>query len=363
MSLQPLPQIFSITPYKGGESALPGVAKPIKLASNENPKGAGAAACAAFRAAGDRLALYPDGGASALRSALADHHGVEADKIVCGSGSDEIFQLLGRAFLAPGDEIIQSEHAFLVYRLVAQTAGAVTRTALDKDLVVDVEAMLELVGPKTKIVFLANPNNPTGTFVPAADVARLHAGLPENVLLVLDAAYAEYVDDPAYESGLELARRHANVLMTRTFSKIYGLAALRLGWAYGAPVAIDALNRVRGPFNVGAPALAAGAAALADQAFVDASRAENAAERARVTAALEGMGLQVTPSVCNFVLVHFPKAEGRNAPAADAALRRAGVIVRRMEAYGLGGALRVSIGAPHENDALINGLADFQGAA
>jgi histidinol-phosphate aminotransferase len=356
MSVTPLPNILAIEPYKGGESRLPGIEKPIKLASNENPLGCSPAAKAAMIAAAEKLALYPDGSAAALREAIAGRYGIDASRVVCGAGSDEIFQLLARAFLAPGDEIIQSQYAFLVYRLVAQQSGAITLSAPDKDFTVDVDAMLALVTPRTKIVFIANPNNPTGTYVPYADLRRLQAGLPSHVLLVIDAAYAEYVDANDYSSGLEMAGEHANVLMTRTFSKIHGLAALRLGWAYGPASVIDALHKVRGPFNVNAPALAAGVAALADHAFADQSARVNADERARVTAGLTALGYHVTPSVCNFVLVHFASGQ---AALADAFLRSQGLIVRAMGAYGLKDALRLSIGAPTENDALLAAMRGF----
>lgn len=360
MPVKPLPSIDTIEPYKGGESRLPGFDNPIKLASNENPLGCSPLAKQAYLKAAEKLALYPDGSAAALREAIASRYGVDAGRIICGAGSDEIFQLLGRAYLAPGDEIIQSQYGFLVYRLVAQQSGATTLSAPDKDFVVDIDAILSLVSPRTKIVFIANPNNPTGTYIPFEDLKRLHAGLPEAVLLVIDAAYAEYVDANAYSSGLELAAEHDNVLMTRTFSKIHGLAALRLGWAFGPAAAITALNKVRGPFNVSAPALAAGVAALADQAFAVESAAFNAQQLKRVSEALVGLGYRVTPSVCNFLLLHC--APG-GAGALDQHLRRHGLIVRAMGAYGLPDALRISIGAPTENDAFIAAVTAFKDAA
>jgi histidinol-phosphate aminotransferase len=356
MTVTPLPNIAAIEPYKGGESRLPGFEKPIKLASNENPLGCSPAAKAAMIAAAEKLALYPEGSALALREAIAARYGIDAARIVCGAGSDEIFQLLARAFLTSGDEIIQSQYAFLVYRLVAQQSGAVTRSAPDRDFRVDVDAMLSLVTPRTKVVFIANPNNPTGTYVPYADLRRLQAGLPAHVLLVIDAAYAEYVEANDYSSGLEMAGEHANVLMTRTFSKIHGLAALRLGWAYGPASVIEALHKVRGPFNVSAPAIAAGVAALSDYGFAEDSARVNAAERARVAEAIGALGFAVTPSVCNFVLVHFVPGQ---AGGADGFLRSRGLIVRAMNAYGLPDALRFSIGSPTENDALIAAMQSF----
>ena len=286
MPPKPLANILQITPYKGGDPAAKGDGPAWKLSANENPLGCSPLARAAFVEAGETLALYPDGGATALRRKIGAANGIDPDRIVCGSGSDELFQLLGRAYLSPGDEIVQSAHAFLVYRLVAQQAGAETVSVPEVDLRADVDAMLAAVTPKTKIVFLANPNNPTGSYLTKDEVARLHAGLPEDVMLVLDGAYAEYVDAADYDDGLGLAGRAENVVVTRTFSKIHGLAALRLGWAYGPASVIDALHRVRGPFNVAAPAQAAGIAALDDADFVARSRAHNAADRARVETAL-----------------------------------------------------------------------------
>lgn len=339
----PLAQILAITPYKGGEAAIPGIAHPVKLSSNENPLGASPAAQAAFMAASGNLAIYPDGGAAELRRAIGVAHGLAPDRIICGSGSDEIFQMLARAFLAPGDEIIQSKHGFLVYRLVAQAAGAVTLSAPEQNLRADVDALLALVGPRTKILFLANPNNPTGSFLGAGAIARLHAGLPPHVLLVLDEAYAEYVTAADYQSGLALAAGHENIVVTRTFSKIYGLAALRLGWAFGPAAVIDALNRVRGPFNVSAPAMAAGIAALADQEFVAKSRKHNAAELARLAAGISGHGFAVAPSAGNFLLVDFGSPD--RAESADAHFRSHGLIFRAMGAYGLSHCLRISVGS------------------
>jgi histidinol-phosphate aminotransferase len=353
-----LPNVLEITPYKGGEAPT-GPERTFKLSANENPLGCSPAATAAFAASGANLALYPEGSAKRLREAIAGHFGIHPDRILCGSGSDEIFQLLSRAYLAPGDEIIQSEHAFLVYRLVAQQAGAHTISVPERELTADVDAMLAAVTPRTRIVFLANPNNPTGTYLPFSEVKRLHAGLPEDVLLVLDAAYAEYVRANDYAAGMDLAGEQPNVLITRTFSKVYGLAALRLGWAYGPAAVIDALNRVRGPFNVSVPAQAAGIAAIADQAFVERSVSHNTTELARVVAGLDALGLPHVPSVGNFVLIRFPDAPGQDAQAADAFLRARGLVLRGVGSYGLKGWLRLSIGVEEANTAVLEALADF----
>jgi histidinol-phosphate aminotransferase len=354
MPPKPLPGILEINAYKGGESVLPGIEKPIKLASNENALGASPAALKAYADAAAKSHLYPEGSAAVLRRAIGARYGLDPDRLVCGAGSDEIFHLLGQAYLAPGDEIIQSEHGFLVYRIVAQTAGAIVKSAPDRNLTVDVDAMLALVTPKTKIVFLANPNNPTGTYLPFEEVRRLHAGLPDDVMFVIDAAYAEYVRRNDYEAGVSLVSEFDNVVMTRTFSKIHGLAALRLGWAYAPAAVCDVLNRIRTPFNVSTAAQMAGVAAIEDTGFVERTIAHNEAELERVTSALAALGIEVTPSVGNFVLAHFPG----KAKAVDAFLRSRGLIVRLVAAYGLPDALRITIGKTAENDALIAAMQD-----
>ena len=352
---KPLPNILEITPYKGGQS----LENAHKLSSNENPLGCSPLASAAVERAAKSLELYPDGSAADLREAIAKKYGLDAERIVCGSGSDEIFQLLARAYLRPGDNIVQSQHGFLVYRLVAQQSGAETRSAPEKDLTADIDAMLELVDENTKIVFLANPNNPTGTYIPYSEVKRLHEGLPEDVLLVLDGAYAEYVHNNDYSAGMELAGEMPNVLVTRTFSKIHGLAALRLGWAYGPESVIDAIHRTRGPFNVNAVAQAAGIAAINDEAFQAASVAHNDAELLRVSAAVEKAGFKTYPSVGNFVLIRFPETPGRTSAEADAFLRKNGIVIRNVAVYGLPDCLRASIGTVEQNDQMIAAFEAF----
>lgn len=356
MAPRPLPGILDIQPYKGGEATIPGIARPVKLASNENPLGASEAAVRAFQEAAAYINIYPEGGATILREAIARRYGLDAGRIVCGAGSDEIFALLGRGYLEPGDEIVQSQYAFLIYAIVAKAAGAAVRVAPDRNYTVDVDAMLACVTPKTKLVFIANPNNPTGTYLPVSEMRRLHAGLPENVLLVIDAAYAEYVRRNDYSAGVELVSEYDNVIMTRTFSKIHGLAAIRLGWAYGPASVIDVLNRVRLPFNVNTPAMRAGVAALEDAAFAERSADHNVAELARVDGELRRLGYDVTPSVGNFVLIHFPP--GR-AAAADAFLRARGYIARPLKAYGLPDALRLTIGRTDDNTGVLAAFADF----
>ena len=352
---QPRSEILDIIPYKGGDPASDG----WKLSSNENPLGCSEAAREAVIRATETLAIYPDGSAARLREAIGAKYSIDAGRIVCGTGSDEIFQLLGRAYLEPGDEVIQTEYAFLVYRLVAQQAGARLVSAPENDLCADVDAILAHVTPRTRIVFLANPNNPTGSYLPFDEIRRLHAGLREDILLVLDGAYAEYVRRDDYCAGMELAGEAPNVLMTRTFSKIYGLAALRLGWAYGPESVIDAIHRVRGPFNVNAPAIAAGVAALADDRFTQASADHNERELKRVSAGIAELGFRVWPSVGNFQLIGFEDAPGRTSRDADAFLRNRGIVVRGMAPYNLPDCLRLSLGSVQADDDVLAAFADF----
>ncbi len=308
---------------------------------------------AAHDEAAASLHLYPDGGASALREKIAETYGLEAERIVCGAGSDEILQLLTKAYAGEGDNIIQSDHGFLVYKLAAFSCGAEAHFAPEKNLTADIDEMLKLVDDRTKIVFLANPNNPTGTYLPEAEVRRLREALPDDVLLVIDAAYAEYMEALDYSAGERLVNEFENVVMTRTFSKIYGLAALRLGWGYCPPAVADVLNRIRGPFNVTAPAQAAGVAALDDQAFVERNRSHNREERDLLQQQFGGMGLDYIPSYGNFILVRFPNEPGRNADDILSYLKEGGVIVREMYPYKLDDYLRVTIGTREANRKLI----------
>jgi len=343
-TLTPRPGILDIAPYVGGESGAPGANRVIKLSANENPNGPCPAAIEAYRAAAAGLALYPDGGAEALRAAIGRAHGLDPARIVCGAGSDEIISLLCQAYAGPGDTVAHSRHGFLMYAISARAAGAEPVAAPEANLTADVDALLAACDDRTRLVFLANPNNPTGTLLPASEVARLAAGLPARALLVLDAAYAEYVSAPGYDAGEKLVDARDNVVMTRTFSKIHGLAALRLGWAYGPAHVIDVLNRVRGPFNVSAPALAAGAAAIADKEYVARCAALNEAWRDWLTKRLAAAGVACTDAHGNFVLAHFGESGPHGAAKADAWLKARGLICRRMEGYGLPGWLRISIG-------------------
>ena len=357
----PKPGVLDIAPYVGGEASAD-APRLIRLASNEGALGASPQAVAAYQALSGELHRYPDGGATDLREAIARLHGLDPARIVCGTGSDELIALLTKAYAGPGDEVLYSEHGFLMYALSAKAAGATPVAAPERDLTADIDALLAHVTSRTRLVFLANPNNPTGSFLPIDDVARLHAGLPGHVLLVLDAAYAEYIARDDYEPGAALVDRAANVVMLRTFSKIYGLSALRLGWGYGPPAAADVLNRVRGPFNTTAAAQAAGVAALADQAFVARSRAENDTWRAWTEQRLLGLGLTVYPSIGNFLLVDFAGRGGADAESARLFLKSRGVLVRQMGAYRLPTCLRVTIGTGEEMPVVVDTLAEYLAA-
>lgn len=359
---KPRPGVLDIEAYVPGEAQVPGGVKPIKLSSNETPLGPSPKAVAAFTAAGAALERYPDGQASVLRQAIARRFGLSPDRIVCGAGSDELISLLAHAYLGPGDEGLFTEHGFLLYRIVVLAAGATPVVAPESNLRTDVDAILARVTERTRVVFLANPNNPTGTYLSIDEVRRLRAGLPGDVLLVLDAAYAEYVRKNDYEAGLELVATTENTVMTRTFSKIFGLAGLRIGWAYCPAAVADALNRIRGPFNLSVPAIAAGAAAMDDWAHIEAAVRHNDEWLPWLTAEIEKLGLTVTPSVANFILVHFPTAPGRDAAACDAFLKERGIILRRVGGYGLPGALRLTIGTEAENRKVVDALQAFVGA-
>ena len=358
---QPRPGVLDIAAYVPGKSSAPGVDKIYKLSSNESPLGPSPKAIAAYQAVAHELQDYPDGAATALREAIGKAYGLDPNRIICGAGSDDLINLLARAYLADGDEAIHTTHGFLMYPIATLGAGAKPVVAAEKNFTADVDAILKAVTPKTRMVFLANPNNPTGTYIPFDEVKRLHAGLPPHVLLVLDAAYAEYVKRNDYESGIELVATSENVVMLRTFSKIHGLAALRLGWIYGPAHIIDALNRIRGPFNVNAPAIVAGIAAIGDSAHVEAARTHNEKWLPWLTSEFEKLGIKVTPSVGNFILMHFPETPGKTAAEADALLTSRGVIVRAVRAYKLPNALRMSIGTEEANRLTVKTLTEFMG--
>ncbi len=358
MAPTPRPGILEIDPYVPGKSSLPGNVKPMKLSSNEGALGPSPRAIEAYRKAAEQMHRYPDPGSTALREALAKHYGLAADRIVCGSGSDELIALVMRCYAGPGDEVLYSQYGFIMYPIAAHSVGATPVTAPEKGFRTDVDAMIAKASARTKVCFLANPNNPTGSYVTAAEVERLRAGLPAQCILVIDAAYAEYVSRNDYSAGADLVERHDNVVMMRTFSKIYALGGLRLGWAYCPPAIADVLNRVRGPFNVTSAAQAAGLAALEDLAFVDASRAHNDMWLPWLTAELRKLGLEVLPSVGNFVLVHF-KPGPKGAAAANAFLNARAIIPRGLDNYGLPDHLRITIGTEAEMRAVVAALAEF----
>jgi histidinol-phosphate aminotransferase len=363
MSVCPRPRagVLDIDPYVPGKSSAPGVAKVFKLSSNETPLGPSVHAIEAYKKAVAHLEDYPDGAASALREAIGRTFGLDPARIVCGAGSDDLLNLLARAYLADGDEAIHTTHGFLVYPIATRGTGAKPVVAPETNYTASVDAILAVVTKKTKMVFLANPNNPTGTYVSFDEIKRLHRDLPPQVVLVLDAAYAEYVRRNDYESGIELVATNDNVVMTRTFSKIHGLAALRLGWMFGPAPIVDAVNRIRGPFNVNGPAILAGIAAIEDHAHQERAREHNDRWLTWLTQEIEKLGLTVTPSVANFLLIHFPETKGHAAKDADAFLTARGLILRQVGSYKLPNALRMTVGSEEANRLVVAALKEFLG--
>ena len=366
MALAPAPKpwIAAIHAYVPGKSAGRDGRLLIKLSANENPLGTSPLALAAMDAATANPSRYPDPDCKALRAAIGALHGIDPALIVCGTGSDELLHLAAQGYAGPGDEVIYVHYGFAVYDIAARRCGASPVVAPDADYGTDVDALLALVTPQTRVVFVANPNNPTGSYIGAGEMARLHAALPRDVLLVIDQAYGEYVAAVDEDGGLALARAQDNVLVTRTFSKIYGLAGERIGWGTAACGIVDTLNRIRGPFNVSGTGQAMALAALADQEFVETSRRHNAAERARFAAALEAMGnhgLRPLPSQANFVLVLFEG--GLSAEAAYEGLMERGTITRWLPGQGLPHGLRITIGTAEQMDAIALALREMAEAA
>lgn len=356
----PKPWIMGIAPYIPGRSTTDDGRKVVKLSSNENPLGTSPAARAAFVSAAGQLERYPDASASALRDALAARHKLDPARIIYGNGSDEILHLAAGAFAGPGDEVIFVRYGFAVYEIAARRVGAVPVIAPDKDYATDVDAVLDAVTERTRIVYIANPNNPTGTFASQSEIARLHAGLPENVLLVLDHAYAEYIEGEVEDGAMALAETAANVLVTRTFSKMYGLAAERIGWGYASAGIIEAMHRIRLPFSITIAGTAAAIAALGDTDFVAHARAHNAKWRAWFTdeiGRLGNAGLRAVPSQANFVLVLFTGA--LTAEAAYKGLMDRGYIVRWLPGQGLGNGLRITIGTEAETRGVSDALREL----
>lgn len=355
---RPKPGILDIAPYVGGKSTIPGVAEPMKLSSNENALGAGPKAREAFAEAVANIHIYPDGRADRLRAAAAEHHGLEADRLIFGNGSDEVFALLNQTYLTPGDNIVCGQYGFLAYQISALANQAQVKQAPEPDFKATPEALLAQVDERTRIVYVSSPSNPTGSYNTAEEIRALHAALPPHILLVVDEAYAEFVTEPDWESSFELARTADNVVVTRTFSKIHGLGGLRIGFGYAPLHVAEAVDRIRLPFNVSVAGIAAAVAALSDDAHQKASRDLVVAWRPRLTQAIRGFGFEVLPSAGNFVLVRFPDA-ARGAAAANAYLHTRGIIVRPVGGYGLPDCLRITVGTEDQNRAVIDALSEF----
>ena len=360
MTIAPKPGVLDIQIYVPGRSEAAGAARTYKLSSNESPFGPSPKAVAAYESAEPALGIYPEGTSRILREAIAAHFKLSADRIVCGNGSDEILHLIANCYVSPSDEVIFSEHAFSLYKIATLENSATPIEVPEPKLVFDVDGVLKRVSARTRIVFIANPNNPTGTYLPASEMRRLHAGLPKTALLVIDAAYAEYVRKSDYEPGIELVNASDNVIMTRTFSKAYGLAGIRIGWGYCPKEIADVLNRVRAPFNVNIAAQKAAVAALADQVFVEGVIKYNDTWRAWLTAEIRKLGnsgIRVDESAGNFLLLHF--ADAKRAAEADRFLMSRGVILRGCASYGLPQCLRLTVGIEEANRAAVAALKDL----
>jgi len=354
----PKPGILDIAPYVGGKSSIVGISEPMKLSSNENALGAGSKAREAYEAAIKNIHIYPDGRATKLRAAVAEHHGLEPERLIFGNGSDEVFALLNQAYLTPGDNIVTGQYGFLAYRISALGCEAQVKLAPEPGYKAEVDALLAEVDERTKIVYVSNPSNPTGSYNSGEEIRRLHEALPPHILLVIDEAYAEFVAEPDWETTFPLARNASNIVVTRTFSKIHGLGGLRVGFGY-APIGVaEAVDRIRLPFNVSIPGIEAATAALGDEAHQRASREMVQTWRPRLTQAIRGFGFEVLPSAGNFVLVLF-RDEKRNAAAASDYLNSKGIIVRPVGGYGIHDGLRITVGTEDQNRAVIDALSEF----
>lgn len=353
----PRPEILTISPYVGGEASVPGVNRSYKLSSNEGAFGVPPLAQKALRDVAAETFRYPDGGADRLREAIGKRWGLDPARIVCGAGSDDLLYQLCLAYGGQGRDIIMSEHGFAIYFIAGTYAGSRVIKVPERNLQPDLDAMLAAVSPSTKAVFIANPNNPTGAMITDSEMARFRAALPPEVLLVIDSAYAEYITRDDYNAGERLVDATDNTVMTRTFSKVFGLGGVRLGWCYGPPGVIDVLNRIRGAFNVSVVAQAAGLAALQEKGWVEKGCAHNAEWRPRLAEGIEAAGIKVWRGEGNFVLADFGLADKAN--AADLFLRQRGLIVRRVGAYGLPQCLRITVGTAEECGMIIEALAEF----
>ncbi len=350
--------VCHIPPYVQGKSSITGVSDPIKLSSNESSFGPSPAALDAYHAAARELHRYPDGSQFKLRQAIGVVHGLDPALIVCGNGSEELIGLLMRAYVSEGDEVLLSENGFVMCIIYAHGQGATPVFAPEREQRIDVDALLARVTPRTRMVCIANPNNPTGTYIPYSEIERLHRALPTDVLLLLDGAYAEFVLEEDYDVGAALVSQHANVVMLRTFSKIYGLAGLRVGWAYAPAAVIDMVQRIRTPFNTNGPALAAAAAAVADQGFIAEVRAHNHEWLGILAREFSAMGLAMLPSVTNFYMLRFPGGPGQTGADAARFLQSRGIIPRPTGADDSPW-LRITVGTAHENEAVLAALRDF----
>ena len=356
--IKPQPGIMDIALYEGGVSHLDGVSNVLKLSSNENPLGPSDAAKEAFSRAVHQLHRYPSTDHAGLRTAIGDVWGVDPDRVICGVGSDEVLHFMCQCYVGPGDEVIHTEHGFAIYRIATLAAGGTPVEVRERERVTDVDAILEACNERTKLVFIANPNNPTGTMIGQSELARLAEGLPSQAILVLDGAYAEYVE--AYDAGLALVEARNNVVMTRTFSKIYGLGGMRVGWGYGPREIIEVMNRIRGPFNMSSAALAAAEAAVRDTDYTEKCRVDNARMREWMATALAELGVPSDTSTANFVLARF--ADEAEADACDEALRKAGIIVRKVAGYKLPHCLRITVGDESACRRVVHAVAQFKGA-
>jgi len=357
----PKPGILDIHAYVPGKAKIDGIAHPVKLSSNENILGCSPKAKAAFVEASSRINLYPDGRSNVLRAAIAERHGLEPERLVFGCGTDEVFQLINQVYLEPGDNVVQGQYGFGAYAIGARACGGEVKYAPEPDYRIDVDEVLKCVDDRTRLVFIANPGNPTGTWIDAEEIGRLHAGLPPSVMLVLDGAYTEFATDPRFSDGLDLARGASNVIVTHTFSKIHGLAALRVGWAYAPTEAADAIDRIRLPFNTSIAAQEAALAALADTEFQARSLALVEQWRPWLVQQLGGLGLEVLPSAANFLLMRFPSAPGKTAAEAEAFLASRGYLTRGVSSYGLPEHLRFNIGLEEHNRTIVELIAEFLG--
>jgi histidinol-phosphate aminotransferase len=356
-AIRPQPGILDIALYQGGQAHVAGVSNVVKLSSNENPFGPSERAKEVFLRTVHQLHRYPSTDHAALRQAIAEVHGLDAERIICGAGSDEIITFLCQAYAGPGDEVVYTEHGFLMYRISTLAVGATPVEVPERERTADVDAILASCTRKTRLVFIANPNNPTGTMIGAKDMARLAEGLPKQAMLVLDGAYAEYVE--GYDGGKALIEARENVVMTRSFSKIYGLGGLRIGWGYGPQPIIDVLNRIRGPFNLSTTQLEVAEAAVRDQDHVTRCRAENNRMRSWMAEQLAEMGVPSDTSTANFVLARF--ADATEAEACDSYLKSQGLIVRRVNGYKLPHCLRITVGDESSCRRAVHAIAQFRG--